>query len=513
MSDRFFDKVLIANRGEIAVRVIRTLKTLGIKSVAVVSEADRGALHARLADEVVEIGPAAARESYLNQDRIIAAAKESGAQAIHPGYGFLSENATFSERCDQEGIVFIGPTAESIRAMGDKAAARDLAVEAGVPVVPGRNDLETDEQLLAAVDEIGLPLLLKPSAGGGGKGMTVVREKGQMLEAAATGRRLALAAFGDDTLIAERFVRPARHIEIQVFADGEGEVVALGERECSLQRRHQKVVEECPSAAVSPELRGRMETSACDLARAVNYRGAGTVEFLLGPDGSYYFLEMNTRLQVEHPVTEMVYGVDLVAAQLAVAAGKGLLPELRFATPRGASIEVRLYAEDPDQDFLPTPGKIVAMHTPTGPGLRFDGAVEDEGEVSAEYDPMIAKLISWGATREEATRRLLAGLRETAVLGIKTNTGFLKRICSADWFAAADFHTSSLDEMREDGTLDREPGLEDDVLAAAIWAFARLPGRAGGAPTTAVSKAIDGDPHSPFDLLGDWRTLGAGDGR
>ncbi len=512
MSERFFDKVLIANRGEIAVRVIHSLKALGIQSVAVCSEADRGALHARLADEVLEIGPAPARESYLDQDRIIAAAKASGAEAIHPGYGFLSENAEFSERCDHEGIVFIGPSAASIRAMGDKAAARDLAAEAGVPVVPGRSEIAGDEDLLAAADEVGFPLLLKPSAGGGGKGMTVVRRREDLVEAAAAGRRLAKAAFGDDRLIVERFVRPARHVEVQVFGDGAGRAVAIGERECSLQRRHQKVVEECPSPVVGPELRARMEQAAVDLSCAVEYRGAGTVEFLLGPDESFYFLEMNTRLQVEHPVTEMVYGLDLVAAQLSVAAGRGLPTELENPQPRGAAIELRIYAEDPERDFLPTPGRVLAMKAPFGPGLRFDTAIEDSGEVSAEYDPMIAKLVAWGSTRSEARRRIIAALKETFVLGIVTNTGFLKRICESDWFAAADFHTRSLDELRAEGGLVRPAALEDEVLAAAVYCFARGRGRAIGSGT-GETVDLDGDPYSPFDRLGDWRNLGAEEAR
>ncbi|MCB9830950.1 MAG: ATP-grasp domain-containing protein [Planctomycetes bacterium] len=512
MSERFFDKVLIANRGEIAVRVIHSLKTLGIRSVAVHSEADRGALHVRLADEAIEIGPAPARESYLDQDRVIAAARESGAQAIHPGYGFLSENAEFSARCEREGLVFIGPSAESIRAMGDKAAARDLAERAGVPVVPGRSEIAGDDELLAAADEVGFPLLLKPSAGGGGKGMTVVHRREDLIEAAAAGRRLARAAFGDDRLIVERFVRPARHVEIQVFGDGAGRAVAIGERECSLQRRHQKVVEECPSPVVGEALRQRMQAAAVALAEAVRYRGAGTVEFLLAPDQSFYFLEMNTRLQVEHPVTEMVYGVDLVAAQLQVAAGQGLPAGFDDLRPRGAAIELRLYAEDPERDFLPTPGRVLAMKAPFGPGLRFDTAIEDSGEVSAEYDPMIAKLVAWGSDRGEARRRAIAALKETFVLGIITNVGFLKRICESEWFATADFHTRSLDELGAEGALRRPQGLVDEVLAAAVYSFARGSALRGAKGPETVE--AEGDPYSPFDLLGDWRSLPAeGEGR
>ncbi|MCA9319276.1 MAG: ATP-grasp domain-containing protein, partial [Planctomycetes bacterium] len=336
-------RVLIANRGEIAVRIARSLREAGIWVIAVYSEADRDALHVRVADQAVCIGGAAASQSYLVPERLLEAAAATQACAIHPGYGFLAENAAFSETCEKAGLVFIGPTGASIRAMGDKSAARELAQEADVPVVPGHRDV-SDADLERVAKEVGFPLLLKPSAGGGGKGMHRVESAARLVESARAARREARASFGDDRLIVERYVHPARHIEIQVFADGRGEVLALGERECSLQRRHQKVVEECPSPVLLDEQRQAMCADAIKLARAVDYRGAGTVEFLLGPDGRYYFLEMNTRLQVEHPVTEMVYGVDLVRAQIAVAEGRGLPEVLRQAKPRGAAIEVRLYA-------------------------------------------------------------------------------------------------------------------------------------------------------------------------
>ena len=498
-----FRKVLIANRGEIAVRIIHSLRQLGLRSVALASDADREALHARLADEVVDIGPAPAAESYLDMEKVLGAARDCSCCAIHPGYGFLSENADFAARCAEEGFVFIGPSAEAMLAMGDKSRARDIATSAGVPVVPGVSDVPP-EGLGDAAAEVGFPLLLKPSAGGGGKGMVVINRMEELQEGAETARRVAMAAFGDDRLIVERFVHPARHIEIQIFADRHGEAVALGERECSLQRRHQKVVEECPSSVLKGEVRQAMEASALNLVREVGYAGAGTVEFLLGPDGAFYFLEMNTRLQVEHPVTEMVYGVDLVAAQIAVAQGETLPPSLRSARPRGHALEVRLYAEDPDAGFLPTPGEILGLNIPAIPDVRFDGALDGPGIVSAEYDPMIAKLVAWGHDRPAAIAKLLEALGETAILGIKTNTGFLKRLCAAPWFAAGDFHTATLDEMMQEDSLLTPPELPGEVLAAMALAFVQ--GSGPSAPAPGVGSE-DGDVFSPFASQDAWRLL------
>lgn len=500
MSDAAFDRVLVANRGEIAVRIIRALRDMGISPVAVFSEADRDALHVRLADRAVCIGPAAAAESYLRIDRIIEAAREQGAQAIHPGYGFLSENTAMVEACDAAGIAFIGPPTVAMEQMGDKSAARVVAEKAGVPVVPGVADV-ADEDLAAAAEQVGFPLLLKPSAGGGGKGMVVVHDAADLLESATAARRVAKAAFGDDTLIVERWVHPARHVEIQVFADCDGRATALGERECSLQRRHQKVIEEAPSPATSADVRTAMCRSACDLAEAVGYRGAGTVEFLLGPDDSYYFLEMNTRLQVEHPVTEMVWGVDLVRAQVETAAGRPV-PELAAASPRGWAIEARLYAEDPECGFLPTPGDILRLEAPTGPGVRFDSAFDGAGRVGTDYDPMIAKVVAWGGTRAEALRRLQRALAETVVLGITTNARFLSALVSEDWFAAGDFHVKTLEEVIErDGRIGAPPSEPPPaVLLAAAQAF-RRPARSG--PITADGAATT----DPFTTLAGFRQL------
>ncbi len=500
-----FKRVLIANRGEIAIRIMRTLRQMHIEIVALASDADLDAAHVRLADQVVHIGAAPASQSYLDMDKVIQAAKETDSCAIHPGYGFLSENAAFAQRCADEGIVFIGPSAESIIAMGDKSRARDIAVEAGVPVVPGCNDVEEGD-LAAAAKEVGRPLLLKPSAGGGGKGMVVVNDGENVLEAAVAARRVALAAFGDDRLIVERFVHPARHVEIQVFADGHGNAVALGERECSLQRRHQKVVEECPSPATSSAVRQRMEEASLSLVKQVAYQGAGTVEFLLGPDDQFYFLEMNTRLQVEHPVTEMVYGVDLVKAQIIVAQGGNLPESLANAKPRGHAIEVRIYAEDPDAGFLPTPGLVHKLVVPFMPDVRFDSALDGAGEVSVEYDPMIAKLTAWGADREAAREKIVAALSEVGFLGIKTNTGFLSRLCSTPWFADGRFHTATLDESMADSkelmTDDEIPG---EVLAAMAWTF--MTSKSGGAGMPSVSVSEDSDVFSPFAVTGHWRVL------
>ncbi len=500
-----FKRVLIANRGEIAVRIIRTLRQLGIEVVALASDADTEAQHVRLADKVVNIGPAPAISSYLDMDKVLLAAKETQCCAIHPGYGFLAENADFAARCQDEGIVFVGPRAESILAMGDKARARDLAMAAGVPVVPGKNDVSA-EDLEAAAVEVGRPLLLKPSAGGGGKGMVIVREGDDVAAAAVAARRVAKAAFGDDRLIVERFVHPARHVEIQVFADRHGGAVALGERECSLQRRHQKVVEECPSPVLSQEVRGRMEEASLSLVKQVGYEGAGTVEFLLGPDDAFYFLEMNTRLQVEHPVTELVYGVDLVAAQIAVAEGQPLPESLREASPRGHALEVRIYAEDPDANYLPTPGFVYDLKVPFMPDLRFDCALDGSGDVSAEYDPMIAKLTAWGATREAARQKIVTALAETAFLGIKTNVGFLKRLCSTSWFKKAAFHTATLDE-KDDKTkaLLTSETIPEEVLAAMAWAF--LAKGRGARPSDVTGAESDGDVFSPFLNAGHWRLL------
>jgi acetyl-CoA/propionyl-CoA carboxylase biotin carboxyl carrier protein len=424
-----FASVLIANRGEITVRVARTLRRLGVGSIAVFTDADADALHVTAADHAVRIG------SYLSVDDVVGAALSSGADAIHPGYGFLSENPALARACAEAGVVFVGPPAAAIEAMGDKIAAKATVAAAGVSVVPGSDGAGlTDDQLAAAAVEVGFPVLLKPSAGGGGKGMRLVERVDDLASAIASARREAAGSFGDDTLLLERFITDPRHIEIQVLADSHGGAVHLGERECSLQRRHQKIIEEAPSPLLTDEVRDRMGHQAVDAAHACGYVGAGTVEFIVSgerPD-EFFFMEMNTRLQVEHPVTEMVYGVDLVEEQLRVAAGE----PLRFAQAdlmaTGHAIEARLYAEDPSRGFLPTGGTIERFVQPTGDGVRVDAGIADRSHVGSDFDPMLAKIIAWGVDRDAAIGRLYAALAETAVLGVTTNVGFLRRLLDVD---------------------------------------------------------------------------------
>ena len=421
MTSMSFDTVLVANRGEIAVRVIRTLRAMGIRSVAVFSDADANARHVAEADVAVGIGPAAARQSYLNIEAVVAAARRTGAQAIHPGYGFLSENAEFAAALEAAGIVFIGPPVKAIQTMGDKIAAKTTVSAFGVPVVPGiaRPGL-TDADLIAAAGDIGYPVLVKPSAGGGGKGMRVVHEPSELQAALTSARREAGAAFGDDTLFLERFVLNPRHIEVQVLADGYGNVVHLGERECSLQRRHQKVIEEAPSPLLDEATRARIGAAACDTARSVDYTGAGTVEFIVSADrpDEFFFMEMNTRLQVEHPVTEMVTGVDLVELQVRVAAGEKLPIAQDDITMTGHAIEARVYAEDPARGFLPTGGDVLDLAEPQGPGVRVDSGLARGTVVGSDYDPMLAKVIAHADDRASALRALDRALADTAVLGV-----------------------------------------------------------------------------------------------
>lgn len=439
-----FDTILIANRGEIACRIIRTLGAMGIRSVAVYSDADAGAPHVRLADVAVRIGPAPAAQSYLDIDAVIRAAQQTGAAAIHPGYGFLSENATFARACAEAGIVFIGPGVEALETMGDKITAKAAVAARGVPTVPGvaARGL-TDADLVAAAPEVGYPLLIKPSAGGGGKGMHVVEEPAELPAALAAAHREAAASFGDDTLFLERYLRTPRHIEVQVLADDHGAVIHLGERECSLQRRHQKVIEEAPSPLLDDATRERIGRAACETARTVGYRGAGTVEFIVSADapGDFYFMEMNTRLQVEHPVTEEVTGIDLVEQQVRIAAGEPLALTQDDIVIRGHSIEARVYAEDPATGFLPTGGRVLAVRHPSGPGIRVDTALEDGLEVSVDYDPMLAKVIARGADRAEARSRLVAALAETAVFGFATNVEFLRLLLERPDVVAGDLDT------------------------------------------------------------------------
>jgi acetyl-CoA carboxylase biotin carboxylase subunit len=442
-------RILVANRGEIAVRIIRGCRELGIESVAVYSDADVNAPHVTLADRAVRLGPASAAESYLSIDAVLTAARETMCDAIHPGYGFLSENDIFAARCEEAGLTFIGPPASAIASMGSKIAARELAQRAGAPVVPGETpDEQTDTAIAASARRVGLPVLLKPSEGGGGIGMKVVRDEGQLAAAIQQGRREAVAAFGDGRLYVERLVDRPRHVEIQIIADAHGQVVHLFERECSIQRRHQKVIEETPSPALTPALRARMGAAAVAIARAAGYRNAGTVEFLLegtGDAARFYFLEMNTRLQVEHPITEQVVGVDLLHAQIAVASGRPLPWSQEQLSQRGHAIEARIYAEDAAHHDLPQAGSLLLYREPRMPGIRVDSGVAEGGEVTVHYDPMIAKVIATAESRDQARRRLLTALGGFPILGVRTNIPFLLNILEHPRFISGDVDTGFLE--------------------------------------------------------------------
>ncbi|HZU75319.1 MAG TPA: acetyl-CoA carboxylase biotin carboxylase subunit [Dehalococcoidia bacterium] len=440
-----FNKVLVANRGEIALRVIRGCRDLGVRTVAVHSEADRGASFVLLADEAVEIGPPPSAQSYLVIDRIIDAAKQTGAEAIHPGYGFLSENQAFARACADSGIVFIGPPPEAMAAMGEKVPARDRMRDSGVPVVPGTGALTGVDEAVEAAAEIGYPVLIKASAGGGGIGMRIARDEKELREGVGVAKSTAARAFGNDTVFLERYVEEPRHIEIQVLADAHGNVVHLGERECSIQRRHQKIIEESPSPVVDPGQRARMGEAAVTAARAVGYVNAGTVEFIYSR-GEFFFLEMNTRLQVEHPVTELVYGVDLVAEQLHVAAGEKLRLRQEDMVPRGHAIECRVNAENYAKGFLPSPGQVTGYHEPSGPGVRVDSSLTGPGMVSPNYDPMIAKLITHAPNRELAIARMQRALFEYIVTGIRTNIPYHLAVLSDEAFRAGTYTTHFIEE-------------------------------------------------------------------
>ena len=434
-----FAKILVANRGEIALRVFRTLRDLGIEAVAVYSEPDRGSLHVAAADEAYLLGPGPPAESYLHQERVLDAAKRAGAEAIHPGYGFLAENAAFARAVEEAGLVWIGPPPEAIEAMGSKVTARRLMQEAGVPVIPGTTDpVESAGEVVALGDEHGWPVAIKASAGGGGKGLKVVRSADEAERALASARREGEAYFSDDTVYVERFLEDPRHVEVQVLADAHGAVVHLGERDCTIQRRHQKLVEETPSPAVTPELRERIGAIAVDAARAVGYRGAGTIEGLLDRDGNYFFLEMNTRIQVEHTVTELVTGLDLVREQVLVAAGEPLSFGQEDVRLSGHAIECRINAEDPRQGFLPAPGTIGAYREPAGPGVRVDSGVTEGSEIVGIYDPLVAKLIVWDSDRERARRRMLRALDEYVIEGVTTLLGFHRALLEHPCFVAGE---------------------------------------------------------------------------
>jgi 3-methylcrotonyl-CoA carboxylase alpha subunit len=494
-----FRKILIANRGEIAVRVARTCRAMGIPTVAVYSEADATALHVREADEAVPIGPAEATRSYLDVEAVVAAAKRSGADAVHPGYGFLSQNGDFADAVARAGLVFIGPPGDVHRRMGDKKGSRRLMAASGVPVVPGYDgDDQADQTLAAEAGRLGWPVMIKPSRGGGGKGMRVVARAADFAPALQASRREARAAFGDDVVVLERFVERPRHVEVQVIADGGGRVLHLFERECSIQRRHQKVVEETPSPALTPEAREALCAAGVAAARAASYLNAGTVEFLLDPEGRFYFLEMNTRLQVEHPVTEAVAGLDLVRLQIEVAEGKPIPFSQDEVVARGHALECRLYAEDPANDDLPAPGKVLHLVAPEGPGIRFDSGVARGSDVTVHYDPLLAKVVTWGRYRAESLERMRDALRRTVVLGVVTNLPRLQAILAHPAFARGDLHTGFIDEHLEPPTAS--PGPPPEAIAAAVAALhhARTSSRVGGSTDGAIAQ-------DPWATLGPWR--------
>jgi len=497
-----FRKVLIANRGEIAVRLIRACRELGVQAVAVYSEADRTALHVRLADEAVCIGPAAAKESYLNWERILQAAKETGSQAIHPGYGFLSENAAFAEAAHSAGMAFIGPPPDAIRKMGDKAAARERMQAAGVPVVPGYQGSDDDQILQQEAGRIGYPVLVKAAAGGGGKGMRVVRQPVDLPEALAAARREALHAFSDDHLILEHYVSNAHHVEFQVLGDQHGNLVHVFERECSVQRRHQKIIEETPSPLLDETLRAEMGTAAVAAAQAVGYTNAGTVEFIVDPETRrFYFLEMNTRLQVEHPITEMVAGIDLAQWQIRIAAGQRLPFTQDDLRQRGHAIECRLYAEDPANNFLPATGPLLRFVQPQGPGVRVDSGVTTGDEIGIHYDPMIAKLIVYAEDRPAAIRKMQAALRETVLLGVTTNWQFLQDVLAHPDFEAGRVHTTWIEAIFDEW---RHPSCElppEVLVAAALTQFGSTSNAAGAQAAVARGN----DPFSPWKVGNNYR--------
>ncbi|HEY2941143.1 MAG TPA: acetyl-CoA carboxylase biotin carboxylase subunit [Vicinamibacteria bacterium] len=471
MAERF-QKILIANRGEIAVRVIRACREMGIASVAVFSEADRAARHVRLADEAWPIGPARAADSYLRIDRVIDAARAAGAEAVHPGYGFLAENARFAQACEEAGLVFIGPRSQTISLMGEKTSARRLAVAAGLAVVPGTLEpLADDAAIRLEAERTGFPLMLKAAAGGGGKGLRLVASAGDLVSAAGRARSEARSAFGDDRIYLEKVIERPRHVEIQVLADHHGNVVHLFERECSIQRRHQKVVEESPSPLLTPELRARMGALAVALVRKAGYVNAGTLEFLVDESRAPYFLEMNTRLQVEHPVTELVTGLDLVKLQIRIAQGERIPFAQEDVVPRGHAIECRIYAEDPEAGFLPSPGRILALRVPGGPGIRDDSGVEEGDEVPSHYDPLVSKLVAWGEDRASAIARMRRAVREYKVLGIKTTLPFFERVLRHPDFVAGRIDTSFVERLGRETRAEEERPWPVALAAAAIRGF------------------------------------------
>jgi acetyl-CoA carboxylase, biotin carboxylase subunit len=493
-----FKKILIANRGEIAVRIMATAREMGIATVAVFSDVDREALHVLEADQAVHLGPSEPAESYLDMDRIIEAARSTGAEAIHPGYGFLAENAAFAERCASEGIVFIGPPAQAIRDLGDKTVARRTMTRSGVPVIPGMMEPSTDQDVLSKeAESIGYPVLIKAAAGGGGKGMRAVKTASEFAEACVSASREAKSAFGNGDIYLEKYLERPRHIEFQILADSHGNVVHLLERECSIQRRHQKIIEETPSPALTPGLREKMGQAAVAAAKASGYVNAGTVEFLLDQDGSFYFLEVNTRLQVEHPITEMVTGIDLVRQQIEIAEGGRLALAQDDIRARGHAIECRIYAEDPLSGFLPSPGTIIHVHEPRGPGIRNDCGIYSGFTVPVEYDPILSKLITHASTRDECILRMIRALREYVILGVLTPIPFLADILKSEPFGRGETYTDFIDKHFTPWS----PVLENLDMAALAYVIHEAAGKKR-APKSSASAA---EEYSPWQTLGNFR--------
>jgi acetyl-CoA carboxylase biotin carboxylase subunit len=493
-----FDKILIANRGEIVVRVIATCREMGIKTVAVYSEADRSALHVLEADQAVCLGPSAPAESYLNMDKIIAVAKQTGAQAIHPGYGFLAENPLFVERCKEEGIVFIGPPAQAVRDLGDKTVARRTMINSGVPVIPGMMQAEADPDVLKKEAElIGYPVLIKAAAGGGGKGMRIVHSAGDLREATESASREAKSAFGNGAIYLEKYLHQPRHVEFQILADAHGNVIHLLERECSIQRRHQKIIEETPSTALTPKLREEMGKAAVAATRASGYMNAGTVEFLVDHESKFYFLEVNTRLQVEHPITEMITGIDLVRQQIEIAAGNPLKFSQADIVGRGHAIECRIYAEDPMSAFLPSSGKIAFVREPRGPGIRNDSGVYSGYTVPMEYDPILSKLITHAESRRECIDRMSRALKDYVVLGVLTPIPFLMDILSSEAFIKGETYTDFIDTH----FADWRPAMEGVDLACVAYIIDNMANH----KTKSNFIQTDGEAYSPWQTLGNFR--------
>jgi len=492
-----FKKILIANRGEIASRIAQTCRELGIATVAVYSEADRSSPHVYVADEALHIGPAPAKESYLNAEAIITAAQRTGAQAIHPGYGFLSENPTFARLVKEAGLTFIGPSPDALAAVGNKIFARQTVTKLGVPVVPALENPSRDPEVLQTqARDLGYPLLIKAASGGGGKGMRIVRDEKDLLEGVAAAEREALAAFAEGTVYLERYIERPRHVEVQILGDMHGTLIHLGERECSIQRRYQKILEETPSPAVNEKLREEMTAAALTVAKAAGYYNAGTVEFILDDSGHFYFLEVNARLQVEHPITEWITGLDLVREQIRIASGARLGFTQSDIQRRGHAFECRIYAEDPAHGFLPSPGKVLLWQAPTGPGVRVDAGVVSHTEVSVYYDPMIAKLSTWGQDREQARRRMESALRQCLVLGPTTNIPFLRDLLAHPAFIAGATHTGFLPEHFAQWQAEAAPRLNVAAFAAAV---------SHKQSTPQAAQSVQSASETPWQHLGGWR--------